>query len=274
MKISVLGCGWLGFPLAQQLLRLKHTVKGSTTSKSKLSILKQAGIEPFLIKLPDDLENNEVDSFWDADILFLNIPPSTKNNNVIDLYPNLINQIKTKIEDYSIEWVIFASSTSVYSNDSGLIEEQDAQFGNTSRDSGEAILRAEYLLMEDATFHTTIIRFGGMYGYNRHPVRYLAGKKNLNDPAKPVNLIHQDDCISVVKTIIEKGKKDDVYNAVSDGHPPRRTLYISAANHFNLEPPEFKDDQTINGERIISNKKLKDELDYQFIYPNPLDHTA
>lgn len=274
MNISVLGCGWLGFPLAQQLLRSNHSIKGSTTTKSKLSILEQAGIDSYQIELPGDLENSELDSFWDSDVLFLNIPPSRKSKDVTDFYPNLIKQIKTKIEDSPIEWVIFASSTSVYSSKNGLMEEQDALFGETSRDTGEAILRAEYILMENATFHTTILRFGGLYGYNRHPIRYLAGKKNLEDPTKPVNLIHQDDCINIVKTVIEQNKRDETYNAVSDGHPPRRTFYRSAAKHFDLELPEFKKGQSSNEERIISNRKLKEELDYQFIYPNPLDHTA
>lgn len=274
MKISVLGCGWLGFPLAQQLLRSNHSVKGSTTTKSKLSILEQAGIEPYQIVLPGDLENSEVDSFWNSDILFLNIPPSRKDKDIIDHYPNLIKQIKTKIEDSPIEWVIFASSTSVYSSDNGLMEEQDALFGKTSRDTGEAILRAEYILMENASFHTTILRFGGLYGYNRHPVRNIAGKKDLKEPTKPVNLIHQDDCINIVKSVIEQDKRDEIYNAVSDGHPPRRTFYRSAAKHFDLEPPEFINGQASNGERIISNKKLKDDLNYRFIYPNPMDHTA
>ncbi|MEX2456187.1 MAG: hypothetical protein WD381_02690, partial [Balneolaceae bacterium] len=189
-------------------------------------------------------------------------------------YPNLIKQIKTKVEESSIKWVVFASSTSVYSNENGLIEEQDALFGETSRDSGEAILRAEYILMENASFHATVVRFGGLYGYNRHPVRYLAGKKNLKEATKPVNLIHQDDCVKIITSIIEQDKKDEIYNAVSDGHPPRRTFYRSAAKHFELEPPEFIEGQSSNGERIISNKKIKKELNYRFIYPNPLDHTA
>lgn len=273
MKISVLGCGWLGFPLAQRLLRLNYTVKGSTTTKSKASILKQAGIDSYLINLPDDLQNKEINSFWDSKILFLNIPPSRKKTNEADYYPNLIKQIKLKIES-PIEWLIFASSTSVYSNENGLYSEEDALFGETSRDSGEAILRAEYILMENASFNTTIIRFGGLYGYNRHPVRFLAGKKDLKEPTKPVNLIHQDDCINIVKSVIEQDKRDEIYNAVSDGHPPRRTFYRSAAKHFDLEPPEFINGQASNGERIISNKKLKDELNYRFIYPNPMDHTA
>mgnify|MGYP003615968040 CR=1 FL=1 len=41
MKISILGCGWLGFPLAQKLIETGYEVKGSTTSESKLEALKK-----------------------------------------------------------------------------------------------------------------------------------------------------------------------------------------------------------------------------------------
>ena len=44
MKISILGCGWLGFPLAKSLVEKGFSVKGSTTSENKLSILSTAGI--------------------------------------------------------------------------------------------------------------------------------------------------------------------------------------------------------------------------------------
>lgn len=50
-KISILGCGWLGFPLAKALLLKGFSVKGSTTSSEKLATLEKAGITPFLITL-------------------------------------------------------------------------------------------------------------------------------------------------------------------------------------------------------------------------------
>ena len=48
-QISILGCGWLGFPLAQQLMCQGFQIKGATTSESKLSVLQNAGISPFLL---------------------------------------------------------------------------------------------------------------------------------------------------------------------------------------------------------------------------------
>jgi nucleoside-diphosphate-sugar epimerase len=271
MTISVLGCGWLGFPLAQNLLRNGFTVKGSTTSGKKLKEIKQAGIEAYLLDLPDQIENEESKSFWSADILFLNIPPGRGNKNVEKDYPDLIQKVADKAKKEDIKWIIFASSTSVYSPFGGITKEEDAEPGNAARPSGEAVLKAENILRESG-LDITIIRFGGLYGYGRHPVKYLAGKKELSDPAKPVNLIHQTDCLNIVSDIIRLEKRNEIYNAVSDGHPPRKEFYKSAAQYFNLPKPEFKS-QEESDYRVVSNDKLKQELQYTFSYPNPMDHT-
>jgi len=272
LKISILGCGWLGLPLGIDLLKSGYKVKGSTTTKEKIKILNQADIEPYLISVPDSLNQSENSEFWKSDILFLNLPPGRGKDNVEKTYPDLIKKVIEKISNTQINWVIFASSTSIYPENSGIVNEDDVEEGNFSRPSGEAVFNAEKILQAYNSFDHTILRFGGLYGYDRHPVNYLAGRKKLGDPEKPVNLIHQDDCIRIITEVISQEKKNTVYNAVSDGHPPRRTFYQSAAKHFGLEPPEFLDDVP-SSNRVVSNKKLKKELEYKFVYPNPMDHT-
>ena len=39
LKIAIIGCGWLGLPLAKKLIKENFIVKGSTTSKEKISVL-------------------------------------------------------------------------------------------------------------------------------------------------------------------------------------------------------------------------------------------
>ena len=38
-EISIMGCGWLGLPLAAQLVKAGYNVKGSTTTPEKLEVL-------------------------------------------------------------------------------------------------------------------------------------------------------------------------------------------------------------------------------------------
>ena len=70
--ISVLGAGWLGFELAKNLIAQGHQVKASTTTPAKLDLLVAAGIDAYLINLSDEISSS---SFFDADILIINIPP-------------------------------------------------------------------------------------------------------------------------------------------------------------------------------------------------------
>lgn len=49
MKVSILGCGWLGFPLAKKLIEIGFEVKGSTTTENKLAVLKSNKIAPYLL---------------------------------------------------------------------------------------------------------------------------------------------------------------------------------------------------------------------------------
>lgn len=271
MSISVLGCGWLGFPLAQHIIKEHLPVNGSTTTAKKLTLLRQSGIQPYHIHLPDSLNDPETESFWKADVLFLNIPPGRKTRDVESVYPSLIEKVTQKVVgDGSAPWVIFASSTSVYGDSGGVLKEEDIKKNPPSKPSGRAIREAESIL-QNSPLDVTILRLGGLYGYNRHPIRQLSGK-TLDDAAKPVNLIHQADCIQVILQIIKKEKKNNVYNVVSDGHPPRKEFYQSAARRFNLPLPEFRSSKR-RDYKIVSNEKLKKELDYSFIYPNPMDHT-
>ena len=44
-KIGIIGCGWLGLPLAKEFVSNNYKVKGSTTTKEKLEILENEGID-------------------------------------------------------------------------------------------------------------------------------------------------------------------------------------------------------------------------------------
>lgn len=50
-KVSIIGCGWLGLPLAKFLVQKGFPVKGSVTTESKINQLASLGIKPFLINL-------------------------------------------------------------------------------------------------------------------------------------------------------------------------------------------------------------------------------
>ncbi len=270
MNISVLGCGWLGLPLAEHLIRRDHEIKGSTTSENKLSSMRDEGIRPFLLKLTPELEENEsLDEFWQSDVLVLNIPPGRGRKNIRDYHSRQIKSVINAIADSDIAFVIFASSTSVYPAYPGFVSEMDAVTGKAGRNSGNALLEAESLLTGNKAFNTTVLRFGGLYGGDRHPAKYMAGQKDLEKADAPVNLIHRDDCITIITQIIEEQITGEIFNAVADGHPSRQEYYTEAAKKLGLEPPEFNANSKVKNYKVVSNEKLKSVLSYSFIHPHP-----
>jgi 3-hydroxyisobutyrate dehydrogenase-like beta-hydroxyacid dehydrogenase len=66
MQVSILGCGWLGLPLAKALVAENYTIKGSTTTPAKLDLLKEEDIEPFLIALSEAGPEGDMSDFLEG----------------------------------------------------------------------------------------------------------------------------------------------------------------------------------------------------------------
>ena len=263
-KISILGCGWLGLPLAKKLIEKRNSVKGSTTSENKLSILKDAGINPFLVALESESVSETINDFLaESEILIIDIPPKLRANTDSSrkLFVEKIETLIPFIEKSTIKKVLFVSSTSVYGDQNDLITEETNP--NPETESGKQLLLAEAILQKNQNFETTILRFGGLIGEDRHPVKFLAGKENLENPDAPVNLIHQKDCIGIIEEIIFQSKWNEVFNAVAPFHPSREDYYTQKAKEQNLILPKFSTEKS-NIKKIISSEKVQDILNYEF----------
>ncbi len=265
-SISILGCGWLGFPLAKKLIEQNHEVKGSTTRKEKLHILQAAGINALVMNL-DDLPNKEYQQFFDSKILFLNVPPGRRNPNVETVFPERIAAVIQMLKTSSIEEVILASSTGVYGNLNKMISEEDMPAPSTA--SGKAMLKVERMLQETKCCRTTILRFAGLVGGDRKAGRFFAGRKDIPGGKVPVNMVHQVDCIEVITQLIAQKKFGEIYNICADEHPVKAVFYRKQAEKYGFEIPTFKDE--LLDYKTISNHKIKTALQFQFQYANPLD---
>ena len=267
-QIAILGCGWLGMPLAKSLLEKGFSVKGSTTSLEKISVLESSGIQPFQIVLSEKHIDGEIDSFLqNSEILIIDIPPklrSTSSENFVKKIQNLI----PFIEKSKIEKVIFISSTSVYSDApspevSGALRVTESTKPNPETESGKQLLATEIRLQSNENFKTTVVRFGGLIGDDRHPINFLAGRKNIENPEAPINLIHQEDCIGIIEAIVKQECWNETFNAVAPFHPSRKEYYTQKAMELGLLLPEFVNSKIAFGKTILSDK-VKKVLDYHF----------
>lgn len=274
--ISILGCGWLGSPLALSLLAEGYTVKGSTTRTEKLSVMRGVGIRPYRLSLNPELQPKTED-FFETDLLIIDIPPKTRDKGP-DFHPQQIEAVAEEIKAQNVKHCIYISSTSVYPNLNREVSEEDAvsaekagsQEGGHSEGSMYALLKAEETLKAVPDLALTIIRCGGLMGYDRIPGRYFAGKQQLTTGKIPVNYIHRDDVIGIILKVIRQGYWNQTLSAVAPQHPSRQQMYEQNAEAFGFQAPTFKDTPA-EEYKIVSPEKLLKELQYTFHYPNPLE---
>lgn len=271
-QISILGCGWLGLPLAKALVKEGFKIKGSTTSAEKMEPLTNAGIQSFLLALDLNAVPDEFAVFLaESETLIIAIPPKLrgKNKDYSEAQNNsFVQKIKNLlpfIEKSSVENVLFISSTAVYGEANTVIDENTTPVPVT--ESGKQLLEIEQLLLANTLFKTTILRFGGLIGPDRNPARFLAGKENVANPEAPINLIHLEDCIGIIQKIITSQTWNTTLNAVTPFHPSRKDYYTQKALEEKLIPPTFNYEIPSVGKTILSEKIIR-LLDYPFTQPD------
>lgn len=259
--IAVLGCGWLGLPLAISLIKEGYKVSGSTTSEKKLTHLKKQQIEPFLITLSEEgIQGTISDFLFGIDTIIINVPPKLRGTNS-ENYIKKIRLLHQEVKKSEVSKVIFVSSTSVYGDIIGDVTETSIPQPMTA--SGEQLLAAENIFKNDTDLKTTIIRFGGLIGPNRHPITTISGRQGLSNGNAPVNLIHLNDCIRIISCILKHSWWNEVINGVHPEHPSKQKYYILEAQKRNLQIPDYKEDTTRKS-KIIKSKVLIDVKKFDF----------
>ncbi len=256
--ISILGCGWLGKPLALAFLAKNIKVKGSTTTQEKIQTLENAGINAFQIAFePDFIGNSE---FFDSEILIINIPPKAKTLGE-EYHLNQIENILMECEkSKKLKKIIFVSSTSVYPNIEKEMKEEYA-------DTGHFLVKAENLIInfcKESEKEYLIIRFGGLMGLDRNPCKYFTSE-TANDFTK-VNYIHQNDAVGSILSLIDENIVNEIFNIVSPMHPTRAEIWENCSQKQVqiLTKTRNSSKKTINTDSFFSKSN------YQFQFPDPL----
>ena len=235
--ISILGSGWLGLPLALKLSK-EYQINLSTKTIEKLKTLESNNIIPYLVDIENISQN--IEEFLKSDILIINIP--SKN---IKAFQNLVQYM----EHSKIQKIIFISSTSVCKDTTNPLFKIEQIFQNTNK-------------------QVTIVRFGGLIGYGRNPANFFKNNKTVPNPKTPVNMIHRDDCIGIIKEILKQDVLGEVFNCCSPTHPTKKEFYTYCALSSNLPIPTFDTVENKEPYTIIQIDKLLDRLQYQFIHPD------
>lgn len=256
-RISILSCGWVGLPLAIRLKETGYQVKGARTSAEGAAALTELGLEGYQVVLsPDELVLPE--AFLETDCLVIAIPPRMQRGK--DAHIREMEKLADRLEGSPIAQVIFVSSTAVYAATEGVVTEEDQEWPATP--NGQALRIVEELLLKN--FATTVLRPGGLVGYDRLPKASRLHK--LPDTiAQPMNVVHRDDLADIILQLVATPWPGEVFNVCAGEHPVRYTYYQKAATQLGITLDPLPANVPLTG-KIVDSGKLLRMLNYQFRY--------
>ena len=248
---SILGLGYLGRPLAQKLY--EHGSRVAAVKRSLTSDDINLPIHLDTIDLNQDSAFQSANlardtSFWrhhaDKPVWFCLLPPSSLTH-----YADTVKQWAELARVCNVQHLIFTSSTSVYGDKARECDETATPDPQT--ESARQILAAEQYLLDSGVPNIDILRLGGLYCAERHPVSRLVQKQNIPGGNQPVNIVHRDIAVETLFQTALKPNGKRLKNIIEPRHPTRREFYTEEAAKLGLPAPNFAPDDS-RGKIIIT----------------------
>lgn len=278
MRVVILGCGYIGLALGEQLSQRGHDVIGIRRSPEGLKAISDAG---FVAVQADVTIRESVDQVPDGDVLVYTASSGGRGvANARDIY---VDGMRTVLESYASRQnppgrLVYTSSTGVYGDHAGSwVDETTPVSRETPRQ--RVLFEAENVALMEAQrsgIDGTVARLAGIYGPGRHRVeRYLSGPV----PAGWLNLIYRADAAGAIRYVIEEdAARDEVVIVVDDEPVSKHEFADWLAAECGVEPPakqslaerleevSSRRRGRLAAQKRCSNRKLR-SLGYEYMYP-------
>jgi nucleoside-diphosphate-sugar epimerase len=240
----IIGYGWLGKALAEELKGDQVNLWASSTNANKLLEMKSTGI--FGIPL---VKTNEILSWKELpnrhfDQVIISLPP----------FDGVLESLNHLLQSLSFSQLVFTSSTGVYKESDNLIDE------SSPVDETHLVFQMEVRIRSLVKSTCHILRLAGHIGPNRHPVRFfLRHRRKISNGQAPVNLIHQKDIIAAIIIVLQDVNQDSVYNLCWPEHPTKEDYYGNLALEMGEEKLNFLegfDGKKIDGSKITRETRF------------------
>jgi len=277
-KRLIIGCGYLGRPLAASWIAHGDSVFATTRSEETARQLEKYGLHPVIadVTKPETLRSlPAVDT-----AVFAVGYDSRAGLSREQVYAGGLANVLEALPK-SVRRLVFVSTTGVYGDAGGEIVDESTPC-QPLREGGKAFVAAENLLRAHSDWSTrsTILRMAGIYGPGRIPrgEDIRQGKPIPAAAGGALNLIHVDDAVSAVQLASDATEVADVY-IVSDGSPvARREYYREVARRYQAPEPSFESPpedspaaQRAQADRKMSNQRIKEQLRFSPNYPTYQD---
>ncbi|MFO6298776.1 SDR family oxidoreductase [Rahnella selenatireducens] len=267
-KISIIGLGWLGMPLAMALASKGYNVVGSKTTPDGVDAARMIGIECFpLVFTPEmECEAEDLEQLLNVDALIITLP-ARRTVEGSELYFQAVQQLTDSALAHNVRRILFTSSTSVYGDHEGVMKE-DAPLLPVSR-SGIVLKELENWFHGLPNTSVDVLRLAGLVGGDRHPGRFMAGKTQVKGGQHGVNLVHQDDVVAAIILLLSLPKGGHTYNLCAPSHPVKAEFYPALARQMGLVPPTFAEEPSAGKGKIVDGDRICKELGFEYQHPDP-----
>ena len=259
----IIGIGYLGLKLANELLSLGYIVFGTTRNTEKKSLISENGFIPILW---DRNASNKIDGI-NPELIISTVAPNERGDEII-------SSISDYLKSYN-GWLGYISATSVYGGNKKVFDEYSKCSPNTIR--GERRLKAENSWFD---LGSEIFRVAGIYGPEKSFFQKLKDKQFqlVKKENHVFNRIHIDDLVGIILKCIGKPRKYRIIN-VSDGNPCSQIdffKYASKVSNFDLPKIVTLEDSSLSdmaksfwkSSKIVNSRIIFEDLKYKFKYPD------
>lgn len=242
---AILGMGYLGRPLAEKLF--EH---GSRVAALKHRLTSDD------INLPIDLQAADLNDpkvfqagFWqawaDKSVWFCLLPPSAAGD-----YLGVLSQWLQLAGRCGINHIVYAGSTSVYGDAERECGEHTPPDPQTV--SAQKVYAAEQLFLNSGIANVDILRLGGLYCAERHPLASLLKRSGIAGAHQPVNMLHRSRAVAALFHAAHTPNGRRVRNIVEPQHPPKHEFYRLEAAKLGLPEAGFDMDDTRGGKTVYT----------------------
>ncbi|MEH2458142.1 SDR family oxidoreductase [Nostoc sp.] len=270
MNVAIIGCGYVGYKLAQYWQqKMGFVVSVTTTSPERVPALESVS-QRVVVTRGNDLDSLK-SVLHNQDVVLLSV--GAKGGEVYEeTYLQTAQSLVSSLQQIkSVKQLIYTGSYAVYGDRNGVWVDEETPLAPANLNA-QILRKTEEVLLSASSenLRVCIFRLGGIYGTGRELLKIFSRYSGTTRPGNGediTNWIHLDDIVGAIEFARHR-RLQGIYNLVDDAHLTSRDLLDSLFEKHNL--PKVKWDTSIKSTRPynawVSNEKLK-EAGYQLIHP-------
>ncbi|MDZ7993854.1 MAG: SDR family oxidoreductase [Nostoc sp. EfeVER01] len=270
MNVAIIGCGYVGYKVAQYWQQdMNFVVSVTTTSPERVPAL-QSVSQRVVVTCGNDIDSLK-SVLHNQDVVLLSV--GAKNSEVYEeAYLQTAQTLVSCLQQIkSVKQLIYTGSYAVYGDRNGVWVDEETPLAPPNLNA-QILRKTEEVLLSASSenLRVCIFRLGGIYGTGRELLKIFGRYSGTTRPGNgedTTNWVHLDDIVGAIEFARHR-RLQGIYNLVDDAHLTSRELLDSLFEKHNL--PKVEWDTSIKNTRPynawVSNEKLK-EAGYQLIHP-------